>query len=534
MFCTKCGNQLPDGSRFCTSCGAALDAAPVVEEIPVPAAEDTYSEPVAWEEPAVVEEAAPVEEPATVEEAAPVYIPQEQPVEKKSGKKRIVLIAVAAAVAVALLIGVIALIGAVGSPEAKLAKAAQKSGAEMEELLGNSDNFVKMLDHAKALSEEGELTAKLDYSMDETNEGYYSMSQGLSLQLSSSKNDKEFAVSGTFESKFSYPDYPEYGYDESYEFVAYASEKEFIASVPDVLDDAYSLPLKNLGEQLFESDLGGLLEDELDDEALDILENLDVNLFADTGRKAFEKAYPDEVEDFMDSLVVEKSDEEIPNADEDLKVYSVEWDMGALADMLVAYELFGMEATLGEGTKDYVDDIVDELEDAFSELEDYEIVAYAGISKGCLTALHLEIDDGYDDYSVTVVLEGKDNIWEEIVIYADEEEVLSGGFEMTGDGFEFSMEDADYGEELLIVCDDAACELTVEFDGEELAVIGYGAEEKGCQISYEYEDGSDSISVTASIVPMEKIEKPEDAINILELDEDELYDLVEEIEDSIG
>lgn len=28
MFCEKCGTQLPDGSAFCTACGAQLNAAP--------------------------------------------------------------------------------------------------------------------------------------------------------------------------------------------------------------------------------------------------------------------------------------------------------------------------------------------------------------------------------------------------------------------------------------------------------------------------------------------------------------------------
>ena len=41
MFCTKCGNQLPDGSQFCTKCGNQLGSAPAenaaeaVNETPV-------------------------------------------------------------------------------------------------------------------------------------------------------------------------------------------------------------------------------------------------------------------------------------------------------------------------------------------------------------------------------------------------------------------------------------------------------------------------------------------------------------------
>lgn len=37
MFCTKCGKELKDGSRFCTGCGAALDQAPAPTPTPAPA-----------------------------------------------------------------------------------------------------------------------------------------------------------------------------------------------------------------------------------------------------------------------------------------------------------------------------------------------------------------------------------------------------------------------------------------------------------------------------------------------------------------
>lgn len=36
MFCTKCGKELKDGSRFCTGCGAALGGAPTPAPAPAP------------------------------------------------------------------------------------------------------------------------------------------------------------------------------------------------------------------------------------------------------------------------------------------------------------------------------------------------------------------------------------------------------------------------------------------------------------------------------------------------------------------
>jgi phage shock protein C len=36
MFCTHCGNQIPSGSRFCSSCGAACAPAPNPTAYPPP------------------------------------------------------------------------------------------------------------------------------------------------------------------------------------------------------------------------------------------------------------------------------------------------------------------------------------------------------------------------------------------------------------------------------------------------------------------------------------------------------------------
>ena len=32
MFCKNCGNELPDGSKFCSKCGAAVQAESVVKK----------------------------------------------------------------------------------------------------------------------------------------------------------------------------------------------------------------------------------------------------------------------------------------------------------------------------------------------------------------------------------------------------------------------------------------------------------------------------------------------------------------------
>lgn len=551
MFCTKCGNQMPDGSRFCTSCGAAM-AVPAA-----PVAGDTYEqapaarEPVLTEAPVFAEEATPVEEAPSYEtaplweetpETEPFYTPQQEaasteealpaePVEKKSGKKRIILLAAAAAVVLALLVSMIALIVAGSSPEAKLFKAAEKSGEELAELMDDSHNFVAMMENAQALYEKQEMTLKAGYSMKQEMSGYYKMENSIALQINASQKDKELSAEGSLVSNFEYPDYPEYSYSQDYKVALYADEKEMIAAMPEALDAAYSLPLKKLGEKLFVSDLGKLLEDELDDEAIDALQKLDVNLFADTGWAAFQKAYPDEAKDFMDSLVIEKSDMEIPEAEEGLKVYSITWDMKDLSDLIVAYQRYSIEEALGEDILRELDDVEDDLRDSLEDMEDYEFVVYAGIRKGCLTALHVEVDDGYEESELTFLLEGKENLWNDFKLYVDGEKLMTGGVEKTEDGFEVEMK-AD-GEKIVIECDDAACELILAADGEEI-VVGYGAENKGCQLFFEQNEDETKIVVSLELLPMEQIEKQKDAVNLLELDKDDLEDIAKDLEDALS
>lgn len=83
MFCTNCGAQVPDGSKFCTHCGSPIAAAPAPAPAPVPPA--PAPEPVAPSapEPAPAPEptpAPPVPEPVPAPEptAAPVPTPVDE------------------------------------------------------------------------------------------------------------------------------------------------------------------------------------------------------------------------------------------------------------------------------------------------------------------------------------------------------------------------------------------------------------------------------------------------------------------------
>lgn len=106
MFCVHCGNELPEGTKFCIHCGASQAAAPAAPAAPVE--EPVYQNSLASEPCVIPTVEAPAAEMPVVEETAPVFetpvaaeevteAPKKAKKEKK-GKKGGVIIAIVLAV----------------------------------------------------------------------------------------------------------------------------------------------------------------------------------------------------------------------------------------------------------------------------------------------------------------------------------------------------------------------------------------------------------------------------------------------------
>lgn len=75
MFCNKCGNQVPDGAKFCGRCGNAITVAPAAPVTPAPPAMEELEMPKVTITVPPVAEPAPVAKPVPVADPAPVAEP---------------------------------------------------------------------------------------------------------------------------------------------------------------------------------------------------------------------------------------------------------------------------------------------------------------------------------------------------------------------------------------------------------------------------------------------------------------------------
>ena len=94
MFCSNCGNQILDNSKFCNKCGAkqatndAINSAPIQQPVQVPVQQSVP-----------VQEAVPVQQSAPIQQ--PVQVPVQQP--KKSNKAVGIIITIAVVICAALI-----------------------------------------------------------------------------------------------------------------------------------------------------------------------------------------------------------------------------------------------------------------------------------------------------------------------------------------------------------------------------------------------------------------------------------------------
>lgn len=200
----------------------------------------------------------------------------------------------------AIVIGVIALaIVAAGSvfglsyfsDEAVVLRALKNTGTELFNLFDDSENFSAFIENTATVITSEETCSDLKLSADQSYSyviyGDFKYDYSSLADVAIRINSSEDCVSAN--GKYDFSDSTE-SEALSLSFDVYCDTDELSVSVPDLLDDSYSVPLKKIGQRFLDSDLGDLLKDSLSDEDLAIIEKADFNLFHDESFDAFKKA----------------------------------------------------------------------------------------------------------------------------------------------------------------------------------------------------------------------------------------------------
>ena len=143
----------------------------------------------------------------------------------------------------------------------------------------------------------------------------------------------------------------------------------------------------------------------------------------------------------------------------------------------------------------------------------------------------MELQHEEESHELTLVLAGEENVWEDILIYADGEVVLEGGFIQRKHGFTFSLEAE--GEKLTFHVDDQEQKIRVKQNGKELTCMNYDLDGEVVTLGYTIEEAGVLVNYSAEIEPLEDFDAPEDCVELFALTEEELEDLSKELMEAL-
>lgn len=495
-YCSHCGTPIADDSRFCPSCGASV----------------TSDEPLASQEaPAAFR---PAEELPTPSGADLYAAPQTDALPEKPKKKRKLLITV---IAVVLVLAIAAALyffvfrdkaSEENAKKSEASSAAEKTMAQLKDALGNCENLEALGENLLALAQSEQFTFRLGVELADSYDGTAD-----ALDLSVNYDGKNRELDGVFAMQ-------------GLELELYADEEELFVRCADFDERYFTVPLEHFGEAFADSALAAAIGAE----DLDELRELGIRLFTQTDWDDFAEKNPDAAK-FLEALKFVEVDESIPNA-EDMTVYELSFTKEDIVDIYTSYLTDTSGELLGAAIPE------DEMGDIFGGLDDDEVInVRIGVNDdGCLAAVHL-FTETEEDGSLTVVLCGKDNLFEKIKIYENEERIYTLWLEKTKDGFVLSGGKDEPTP--LLICTDADRELTLyDEDGEKLLTVCYGAAKGGVSFEFsvteddvygDYETTS-TVHFTAEIVPFEGVKTPNgEAVALFELTLGELQELAQRL-----
>lgn len=517
MYCSHCGSALSEGSAFCPHCGVKINtaaqpvpelpitdatrAAPsMVEEASVPADTPVAEEfPTQSETPFAAEFSAPNASPTTEGDSDSDAFPAAEgtpfdagiapaPLPRKRNRKRLIFSLIAAVLVLALLAGGLVYAFVLNTPEARLLRALENTGEALEDVFARCTNLNALAARGEELSASGKLSCALELSSDS---GYRPFSYKFCADTD--RENKQLGGSFDFTMDDAIP---------PIQLQFYLDEESLVLGLPQLLDDVYSIPMKDFGKKLLASPLAKSAEIE----GSDVLSELSFNFFAEISWDDFRKQYPEETAAFLDSLQIEESDEAIPKAEDGLEVYSlrVDWQCaGALLQAYMEYSvcaLYGTDAMLTQSELDELDDTLAELDDAGSYL-------LIGINDdNCISALYLT--DEAQTYTATLLLEGRQNLWNDVTLLVDGKTVATACLQSTADGFQCEIEAENTT--LSIACDDAEGLLTFAASDSPSAIQEFRYESADGGLHIYTVSQAEDLRFDLRLLPLQQIDKLSD------------------------
>lgn len=490
MYCSHCGSALPEGSALCTQCGVKI-------ETPVP--------PAPTPEPSIPESPAPVVPPigaafsAPAADAVPTFdrfpnmaeppfaAPGESaPPPRKRSRKRLIFSLIAAVLVLALLAGGMVYAFVLNTPEAKLLRALENTGEELEEVFEHCKNLNAVVECGKELYESG----KLSYACEVTSDIDYEP-VSFSLRADIDRQQKQLGGSVDFNFGSTIP---------TIQMQFYLNEESLALGLPQLLDDVYSIPMKDFGKKLLASPLAKLAE--IEDS--DIISDLSFNCFAETDWDDFRKQYPEEASAFLDSIRIEETDEAIPKAERGLEAYSLRVDWQCADELLKAYMEYTVRTVYGTDAM-LTQDVFDDMEDTFAALEDEAFYLLIGINDdNCISAVCLTDED--QEYVAVLLLEGRQNLWNDVTLLVNGKTVAAVSLQSTADGFRCEIEAEDTAFE--VVCEDAEGLISVVDGASETPALRYESADGGLHV---YAVSPDEVSrFDLRLLPLQQIDKLSD------------------------
>lgn len=510
MFCGRCGSALSEGSAFCPSCGARVEAsaqpAPIMQETPIasPASAPATEIPVSNEIPTSVEAPAAFFEAPTDFSEAPANFSEDfgaPSVKPKKSHKRLIFSLIAAVLVVALLAGGLVYAFVWNQPDNKLEAAFENTGDEFRALLDNCDNLNAILENIGDISDSDKASVELEMS------GVIEF-QPISLKMRIDEDMNKGRLGGTMD--ISVP-----GAIPTIGVQYYMDREQLVLAIPELSKNAYSVPTKDFGKKLLESPLAELLGIE----GNEVLAGLSLDVFAQSDFQSYDDLY----DRFMDCAVVEETDEKIPKADDSLTVYRVTLDWKQFAELFATLVENSAQLSMQELPTD-VDDLTEQIVTYGEEVSPYILV---GVNDDkCVTAIHLASEEEPDEF--TILLEGSKNIWNDITLLENGKTVATACFESTKSGFRFEIE-VD-GETLVLECDDRAGELTCYVPQEDSFTVSYGEVDNGAEFSFSAPIEGEEIDFALRLLPLRKIDTlSDDPIELFSLSESGLQMVFMEI-----